>query len=57
MSIKNYLLKEMYNRFLVLVDEFDYEKNDVEVTKYFIKYLLSELYSQALSFCCKKDDK
>lgn len=36
-------LKEFYQ----LVDEFDYEKNGIEITKDFIKYLLFELYWQA----------
>lgn len=47
MSIKKDVLKEMYENFQVLVDEFNYEKNSIEDIKYFIKYLLFELYWQA----------
>lgn len=47
MSVKNDVLKEMYEGFKLLVDEFDYEKNSIDDTKYFIKYLLFEFYWQA----------
>lgn len=47
MSIRKDLLKELYEGFQVLVDEFNYEKNSVDDTKCFIKYLLFEFYWQA----------
>lgn len=47
MSVKNDILKELLENFNLLVDEFDYKKNSIDDTKYFIKYLLFEFYWQA----------
>lgn len=47
MSKKDDFLDKMFKDFNVLVDEFDYRKNTVEQTKYFIKYLLIEFYCAA----------
>lgn len=47
MSVKDDFLDKMFKDFNVLVDEFDYRKNTIEQTKYFIKYLLIEFYCAA----------